>query len=237
MSSIPVAMQPPDGLGAHSINTDLPVRAILDSSHPEPVTWLYARQKYVIHPGVPTFVHYMAMCMYQGDPRAVDLPTGREHEQYRRNEYARLHIVHGVYEGSEGHRKWTDVAPISCYPIDSDVPFNTVLRDPEGVNLAAEKQDMSQSKFLQDQMESMAAQMRIMQAQLANQQAADGAISAANVDPADLDRQATVARGVMPESLAESMVGASPTRRGVMARKVKDADGNEAGTPPVTTDA
>lgn len=209
-SAIPEGQQPLDPNGGIDLN--IPIRAINRSD--TPVTWEYARVKYLLQPDQPTFVPYMAMVYYQGDPRAIDLPTGRQQEQYRRNEFARLRILHGVYEGNVQHNSWADIPQIDCYPINSDIPFNTVLRDPEGVNLTEQKRDNSQSQFLQRQLEEMAAQMRVMQGQLAQQQQADGSLAAAGIDPADLDRQAATSKAIAPEeATGQSMVGPSPSRR------------------------
>lgn len=213
------------------LDEGIPVRAVNNSD--QPIQWMYDRVKYTLQPGVPSFVPYLAMCMYQGDPRAIDLPTGKEHEQYRRNEYARLRIHCGVYEDDT---RWDDVVhtKVTCYPIDSDVPFNTVLRDPEGVNQSDQKQDNNQTQFLQTKMEEMAGQMRAMQAQLAAQQAADAALGAANIDPADLDRQATISKAVTPEeATGQSMVGAHPVQKS-KAAKSRPAPGEG---PQVTQDA
>lgn len=214
-----------------TLDEGIPVRAVNDSS--EPITWRYARVKHVLNPGVPTFIPYLAMCMYQGDPRAIDLPTGRPQDQHRRNEYARLRVHCGVYEDDA---KWATVphTHVTCYPIDSDVPFNTVLRDPDGVNQADEKSSNSQAQFLQQKMEEMANQMRVMQAQLAMQQNAEGAIVAANIDPADLDRQATTSRAISPEeATGQSMIGARPVQKSQAAKK-RPAAGEG---PAVTKDA
>lgn len=201
------------------LDTGIPVRAVNNSS--SPIQWMYDRVKYTLQPGVPSFIPYMAMCLYQGDPRAIDLPTGRDHEQYRRNEYARLRIFCGVYEDES---KWEDCIHtfVTCYPIDSDVPFNTVLRDPEGVNLADQKADNNQTQFLQSQVESMAAQLRVLQAQAAASENADAARRMADIDPADLDHQVTTSKAISPEEAtgnAESMVGLHPVQKSQAAKK------------------
>lgn len=198
------------------LDEGIPVRAVNNSD--TPITWVYANVKHVLTPGQSVFIPYMAMCMYQGDPRAIDLPGDNPETKYRRNEYARLRIHCGVYEDDA---KWATVphTQVTCYPIDSDVPFNTVLRDPEGVNQAEEKADNSQTQFLTAQMEQMAAQMRAMQAQLAASQSSDAALTAANLDPADLDRQATTSRAITPEeATGQSMVGAHPVQKSKVAK-------------------
>lgn len=213
------------------LDTGIPVRAVNNSD--TPIQWMYDRVKYILQPGVPTFIPYMAMCLYQGDPRAIDLPSGKAHERYRTNEYARLRIHCGVYEDDS---RWDDCphVHVTCYPIDSDVPFNTVLSDPEGTSLADQKHDLSQTQFLQAQMETMAAQLRVLQAQAAASQSADQAMAAANFDPADLDRQATVSKAISPEeATGESMVGARPVQKSAAAKK-RPAPGEG---PAVTTDA
>ena len=212
------------------IDQNIPVRVVNRS--PEPITWKYARQKYVLPPGTPTFVPYLAMVMYLGDPRAIDHPGRGAHEQFRRNEYARLRVLHGVYEDDT---KWERVPRVEAFPIDSDIPFPTVMADPDGVSLSEEKQQTSQVSFLQTQMEQMANQMRVMQSQLAQAQAEQGATAAAGIpDPADLDRQVTTSRSISPEEAGvESMVGASPTRRAPVPKtRPKPGEG-----PQVTRDA
>lgn len=210
MAASPSGLQQLDASGG--VDLGIPVRAVNRST--SPITWVYARAKHILQPGQHTFVPYMAMVYYQGDPRAIDVPGGRQHEQFRSNELARLRIVHGIYEESEGHNKWDEIPLVECYPIDSDVPFATVLRDPEGHSLTEQRQDLGQTKFLQDEMERMAAQLRILQAQAAASQQSDAALGAAGIDPTDLDRAATTSKAISPEeATGQSMVGASPTPR------------------------
>lgn len=201
-----------DGL----LDTNIPIRAV--NNNAEPVVWWYANAKYTLLPGQPTFVPYLAMCFYQGDPRAIDHPGDDPATKYRRNEYAELRIRCGVYENDAA---W-DTCPhmhIVCYPIDSDVPFNTVIRDPEGVNQAEARADSSEQSFLRNQMESMAAQMRVMQAQLAAKEFADAALTMSGIDPADLDRQVTTSKAISPEeAVGESMVGQHPVQKSGKAR-------------------
>ncbi len=221
-----VAQQQIDGQGG--VDLGIPIRAVNRGT--VPITWLYARVKYLLQPETPTFVPYMAMCYYQGDPRAIDRPGRPMHEQYRRNEYARLRIVHGVYENESA---WEGIATVDCYPIDSDIPFNTVLRDPEGVNMGDTQRDDAEISLMRASMESMAQQLRVMQAQVAAKEQADGALSAAGIDPADLDRQATTSRALSPEeATGQSMVGQTPERRSPVA-KTRPARGEG---PAVTKD-
>lgn len=210
------------------LDTNIPIRAVNNSD--EPITWMYANSKYVLQPHVPTFIPYMAMCFYQGDPRAIDHPGEDEARQYRRNEYAELRIRCGVYEDDA---KWATCphTQVICYPIDSDVPFNTVIRDPEGVNQTEAKATNNEQAFLRNQMESMAAQMRVLQAQLASQQNGEAALSAAGIDPADLDRAATTSKSISPEeATGQSMVGQRPIQKSGKARP-KPGEG-----PGVTVD-
>lgn len=219
--------------GDGHLDTGIPVRAVNNSD--APITWGYDRVKYVLAPGVATFIPYLAMCLYQGDPRAIDLPGDRAHEQHRRKEYARLRIHCGVYEDEA---KWEGVphTKVTCYPIDSDIPFNTVLRDPEGVNQAEAKADNNQTAFLQAQMEQMANQMRVMQAQLASAQSADSARAIADFDADDLDHQATTSKAVSPEeATGQSMVGQHPVQKEKsQVAKKRPAPGEG---PAVTKDA
>ncbi len=216
-----------DGL----LDENIPVRAVNNSD--EPIIWQYARVKYTLTPRTPVFIPYLAMCLYQGDPRAIDLPGDNPDLKYRREEYARLRIHCGVYENDSA---WATCphTRVDCFPIDSDVPFNTVLRDPDGINQTAEKADNNQTAFLQTEMERMASQMRAMQAQLAQAQSADAALDRANIDPADLDRQATTSRVITPEeATGQPMVGAHPVQKSQAAKK-RPAPGEG---PQVTKDA
>jgi hypothetical protein len=227
------AAQPLDVSGGVDLN--IPVRAINRSD--EPITWKYARVKHVLQPGVPTFIPYLAMVLYQGDPRAINIPGGRITEQYRRNELERLSILHGVYENSE---RWATIPLIECYPIDSDVPFNTVIRDPEGTNATPGNTGQpNQTAFLEQQLAKMADQMRVMQAQILVQNAATGAVEAAGIDPADLDKQDTMSKAVAPEEAGlAGMGGPHPERQdpasGSAVTKKKLAPGEG---PAVTRDA
>lgn len=215
-------LQPLDGSGG--VDLGLPVRAINRSD--APVTWTYARVKYVLPPATPTFVPYMAMVYYQGDPRSIDVPGGRQHEQFRRKEYEHLRILYGIYEEGEGHNKWADIPLVECYPIDSDVRFETVLHDPEGNHLNEKVQDRTQAQFMQAELERMAGQMRMMQAQLQQQQNADAAVAAADMDPEALERQETDHRAVTPEeATGQSMVGPSPQRRAPQPKASVTRDG------------
>lgn len=201
------AQQPLDAMGG--ADQGLPVRAINRSD--APVTWQYARAKHVLEPGVPTFVPYMAMVHWQGDPRAVDLPGERAHEQHRRLEREHLRVLYGVYENDE---RWDNIPLVECYPIDSEVRFETVLLDPEGTSLSAVVESNSQVTFMQQEMERMAGQIRIMQGNIAVAQQQEAALAAADMDPDDLERQETEHRTVTPEeATGASMVGPSPQRR------------------------
>lgn len=234
-STMPV---PPDGASSHysqsgELNLGIPVRAVNNSD--TPITWMYDRVKYVLQPGIPSFVPYLAMCLYQGDPRAIDKPGDDPHTKYRREEYARLRIHCGVYENDAA---WETVphTKVTCYPIDSDIPFNTVLRDPEGVNQAEQRADLNQSAFLQKQVEEMASQLRVLQAQAAAAQSADAAREQAGFDPADLDRQETTSRAITPEeATGQSMVGAHPVQKSKSAVAKKRPAAGEG--PAVTRDA
>lgn len=206
------AVQPFDATGG--VDLGLPVRAI--NTGDEEVVWQYDRVRYVIPAHGDRLVPYMAMCLYQGDPRSINVPGGRQHEQFRDQQLRHLRILHGVYEESEGHKRWVDIPAhnVTCYPLDSDVPFNTVLRDPDGTNLEGEVQGQSQLRMMQDSMERMASQMRALQAQVAQQEQIEGALAQADLDPEDLERQETTSRAISPEeATGQSMVGPSPTRR------------------------
>ncbi len=211
-----------DGL----LDENIPVRAVNNS--PDPIVWQYARVKYLLAPGQPTFIPYLAMCLYQGDPRAIDLPGDDPNLKYRREEYARLRVHCGVYENDSA---WATCPHtfVDCFPIDSDIPFNTVIRDPEGVNQTEEKASNNQTAFLQTEMERMASQMRVMQAQLAQAQNADLAVQAAGIDPTDLDRAETTSKSITPEeATGNPMVGAHPVKK----QRPKAGEG-----PAVTRDA
>lgn len=207
-----VAQQREDGLGG--IDLSLPVRAINRSD--APVEWMYDRIKHVLMPEVPTFVPYMCMVHWQGDPRAIDLPTGRAHEQYRRHQREHLRVLYGVYENDE---RWDEIPLVECYPIDSDVPFATVLADPEGNSLSGVSQTNNELAFLRAETERQAAALRQMQATLAAREGNEAAAAMAGMDPSDLDRQATESKAISPEEANVSMVGASPTRKSPVAKK------------------
>lgn len=201
------AQQPLDGLGGADLG--LPVRAFNRSD--EPIVWEYARAKHVLAPGVQTFVPYMAMVYWQGDPRSINLPGDKAHEQHRRLERERLRVLYGVYENEE---RWADLPLVECYPIDSDVRFETVLHDPDGASLSEQTQTNNQVAFMQQELESMAQKMRVMQGQIEIQRQAEGALDVADMDPEDLDRQETTHRTVTPEeATGQSMVGPAPTRK------------------------
>lgn len=201
------AQQPLDGLGGADLG--LPVRAFNRSD--SPIVWEYARAKHVLQPGVQTFVPYMAMVYWQGDPRAINLPGDKAHEQHRRLERERLRVLYGVYENEE---RWADLPLVECYPIDSDLRFETVLHDPDGNSLSDVAQSNNQVAFMQQEMERMAQQLRIMQGNIAVAQQQEAAIDAADLDPEDLERQETEHRTVTPEeATGASMVGPSPQRR------------------------
>lgn len=207
-----LAQQPFDASGG--VDLGLPVRAV--NSGDTAVTWTYDRQKYVIAAHSERMVPYMAMCLYQGDPRSINVPGGRQHEQFRDQQLRHLRVLYGVYEESEGHNRWDEIPAhhVTCYPLDSDVPFNTVLRDPDGAGLEGQVEGQSQLRLMQDTMDRMAVSMRAMQAQIAQQEQIDGALANAGIDPDDMERQETTSRAASPEeATGQSMVGPSPTRR------------------------
>lgn len=209
------------------VDMNLPVRAINRSD--APIIWEYARQKHVLQPGVPTYVPYMAMVYWQGDPRAINVPGGKLHEQHRRHQREHLSSLYGIYENEE---KWEQVPLVECYPLDSDIRFETVLHDPEGVHLQPQVAAASETEFLRKQLAAMQGQMQAMAAQIQMADATDAAVAASGIDdPADLERQATNTKSVAPDP-ATSLVGASPERRGAAARRPVAKGG-----APVTKDA
>lgn len=194
------------------LDLGLPVRAINRSD--VTVTWQYDRRKYVIPPGEERLIPYMAMVLYQGDPRAIDKPGGRPHEQPRRQGLEHLRVLHGVYEHEE---RWADIPLVECYPIDSDIRFETILHDPEGNSVSGVSAAQSESAFLRNEVERMAQQLRVLESRAAlagQQEAAIASSGMTAADLADLDRQETSTRVASPEeATGQSMVGPSPERR------------------------
>lgn len=193
------------------IDLNTPVRAVNRSS--SPVVWEYARQKHTLMPDIPTYVPYMAMVYWQGDPRAINLPGGKLHEQHRRHQHEHIRTLYGVYENDA---KWDTIPLIECYPIDSDVRFETVIHDPDGTSLAPEVAAASETTFLREQLRQMQEQMRVLGEQVRINEANDAAVTATGLDPADLERQATNIKSATPDG--GSLVGAAPERKGVVAK-------------------
>lgn len=224
MSTIPTALQASDAAGG--IDLGIPVRAVNRSL--EPVIWQYDRKTYTLLPGQPTYVPYMAMVYYQGDPRAIDLPTGKLHEQHRRLQREHLRVLYGVYENDE---RWGQIPLVECYPIDSDTRFETVLADPDGVHLAGETGEATQLNQMRAMMEQQAHQLRILQQAVTQQEQTEAAVAASNTDLTDLDRQATEHVDIAPE---HDMVGPAPQRKAPVAKSGRQArDGADV---PVTRD-
>lgn len=192
--------QPLDGQGNPDIH--MPVRAVNRSD--EEIVWVYDRQRYRLPPGVAVHVPYLAMCLYQGDPRAIDKPGGKLHEQYRRQVREHLRTFHGVYENDE---RWDQIPLVECYPIDSDIRFETVLLDPDGVALSGERADQSELEFLRSSLAAQQHQLAHLQAQIQMREDTQAAVDAAGLDHADLDSQVTTSKAAAPE---HSMVGAGP---------------------------
>lgn len=205
--------QPLDAQGNADIN--MPVRAINRSD--SPVTWLYDRQRYVLMPNVPSYVPYMAMVHWQGDPRAMDLPGGRLHEQFRRQHREHLRTLYGVYENDD---KWNQIPLVECYPINSDIRFETVLLDPDGTSLSTESASASETEFLKRQLANMQEQMAHMAAQIQMNESSEAARTAAAMTTDDLDHQVTTSKAAAPE---HSMVGAAPERRSTKSVVKKQA--------------
>lgn len=203
-----------DAQGNADVN--LPVRAINRSD--ADVVYLYDRQRHILPPNTPVYIPYMAMVHWQGDPRAMDMPGGRLHEQYRRHQREHLRTLYGVYENDE---RWATIPLVECYPIDSDVRFETVLHDPDGRSLSTESAAASETEFLRSQMASMQNQLAHMAAQIQVNESADAARAAAGLDASDLDHQVTTSKAVAPE---HSMVGAAPERRSMNKPIVKKGD-------------
>lgn len=210
-----------------NVDMNMPVRAVNRSD--KPITWLYAREPHVLMPGIPTYIPYMAMVHWQGDPRAVDMPGGRLHEQFRRQHREHLRALYGVYENDD---RWAQIPLVECYPIDSDVRFETVLLDPDGRSVSTEAASANETEFLRNQLASMQSQMAHMAAQIATRENATAAQAAALMGPEDLDHQVTTSRSVAPE---HSMVGAAPERRPAAKTLVKRPAEGEG--PAVTKDA
>lgn len=211
----------------YGVNTDLPVRAVNRSD--KEVKWGYANVVHILMPGVPTYVPFQAMVHWQGHPYAKDLPGGKLHEQERRQQREHLRALHGVYENDD---RWAAIPLVECYPIDSDVRFETVLLDPEGTSLSEETASASETEFLRQQLESMRSQMAHLAAQVKMNENAEAARASALIQTSDdLDHQVTTSKAIAPE---HSMVGAAPERRpgGKVVKRVAAGEG-----PAVTKDA
>lgn len=199
------------------VDLNIPVRAVNRSD--QPVTWEYARQKYVLPPNVAVYVPYEAMVYWQGDPRAIDMPGGKLNEQFRRLQRDHLRALYGVYENDE---RWATIPLVECYPIDSDLRFETVLLDPDGVSVSSEAASANETEFLRNQLASMQQQVAILAAQVNAQDQANAALDAAGLTPEDMGSQVTTSRAVAPE---HSMLPPQPERRSTPVVKKGAASG------------
>lgn len=193
------AEQQADGLGG--VNLDIPVRIVYSTDDPDaqPFKMTYARRDYYAVPNDPrgVMVPYLLMCMYMGDPRAFDVPGDKMELKHRRKELERLRVHWGVYDREEA---WLTLPKLTAYPLDSDVPFNTVLDDPEGMNLDPTSIQVSETAYLREELERQKGMMMAMQAQLQMREMEQTARQASGLgDDGELVQQMTEQQVAAPE--------------------------------------
>lgn len=121
----------------------------------------YANIPYTVRPGQETVVQFAAACLWLGHPDAVDVDEKR---RYRTDEYLRLMMRYGVYDGSP--LPWETAKPsVECFTLDGD-RLVTVVDDPEGKHLSPATSSLAERERMLDQMARMQQQMTAMQAQV-----------------------------------------------------------------------
>lgn len=132
----------------------------------------YAGQRYNLLPGQDTLIPWDAACLWFGHPFAVDVP-GDKRKRYRTDELRRLYVKYGVYER---HEEAADKFPkVSVWDLAEPTKrYTTVVEDPEGKELNTAVITQADNESLQAQIRAMQEQMAMMQAQLQN-----------NIDTAD----------------------------------------------------
>lgn len=88
---------------------------------------MYDNTEFPIAVGETRLVPYYAMCMWCGDPRAVDHPTDVR-IRHRTDEWKRLRMVYGAYDNA------VDIANMLKFRVTTiaGTPLITVLDDPDG---------------------------------------------------------------------------------------------------------
>lgn len=167
-----------------------------------PFKMQYARQTYTLRPHLPTIVPYMAMVLYMGDPRAVDVPGDKQHLKHRRLEVERMRTHWGIYEDDS---RWENVPNLIACPIDSDEPFNTVLDDPDGIMLDGTPQPRSEVEFLRAEVERLTHATREMMSRFDAADNAQRARVAAGLEGEEFASQVAMTKAVAPEEMAGSM--------------------------------
>lgn len=152
-----------------------------------PFDKMYASIRYSVPPGSEAFVPYAAVCMWLGNPIAVDF--GEPGKNYRSQEVARLRVLYGIYEQEveppylddakevpnplAGQPTWATRTPdVKVYDLGG-TELVTVVADPEGKGVTPDTFTQAEKDNQADRIAQLEAQLRQLTANLNQAPAAD----------------------------------------------------------------
>lgn len=136
----------------------------LDNVGPTDFLGVYASQRYPIPAGTRTIVPYFAMCLWMGDPRAVDV---NDRDRYRLWEWERLRTKYGAYDDMAA---WEANKPKLVATSLAGEVLVTVVDDPEGDHLKSSTVNVAEQQSIRDAMRAMQANIQRLEAELARTQ-------------------------------------------------------------------
>ncbi|GIV04102.1 MAG: hypothetical protein KatS3mg015_2932 [Fimbriimonadales bacterium] len=130
----------------------------------------HASIKYTIPAGGQRIVPWEAMCLWMGNPEAVD----KENSPARTDEYRRLRFKYGIYHNM--HLAAERFPKLEAYDLD-DNRLITVIDDPEGAHLTPEVNTRAENEILRERLARMEREMIALRRQANMQERVDAAES------------------------------------------------------------
>lgn len=179
------------------------------------VRWKYANQPYIIKPGQMAIVPWECMCLWMGNPEAMDLDERRRN---RRDELTRLQFKFGCYTDPV---LWEELKPkVECYTL-SDERITTVVDDPYGESIHPDVTTKAQNQLMAERMAKLEAELKSLRRTALvqdNQDSAESAATAVDEDarPGSIVEQIQVFEGEPPKpdkpDLPRAVTEDAPTR-------------------------
>jgi hypothetical protein len=165
---------------------------------PVPLTFKYARRKFVFAAGESKMVPWLAMCLWFGDPRAVDRHPTKRSLQFRRQERDRLVVKYGLgtkplysddhetvdnfrdpsgrdylivddpIHPHNGQRRHPNLPAVRVFDVQTGNRVITVMDDPEAVTITGDQTARVEARDTEAQIQRLTAMVQELQTNLAD---------------------------------------------------------------------